>query len=245
MWKAEPRERPSQVVKHGRTSHEFFVRHALSPSWRSTVAIRPTALTSRSGGPRRAKSDNRCGRRAARRARFHLGGTSSASGRREPGEVSSRAEMLRRAYLGGGGFRDHRPRWHCHRNARRSTVFFPLPPSVTGLNERTGRYSPGGDVDHLKRPCRCAASSCAVQRRLPRDIDPSGRRQVGRLEPATGVSTASCAGCLARHRNFPNVFSSSNRRGPSSGNGLPPQIHVMRHHWFRARRDVKKSRITG
>ena len=109
----------------------------------------------------------------------------------------------------------------------------PLSPSITGLNEGTGRYSPGGDVDHLKRPCRCAASSCAVQRRLSRDIDPSGRRRVGRLEPVAGVSTASCAGCLARHRNFPNVFSSSNRRGPSSGNGLPPQIHVTGHHCAR------------
>ena len=25
LWKARPRERPSQVVKHGRTLHELFV----------------------------------------------------------------------------------------------------------------------------------------------------------------------------------------------------------------------------
>ena len=39
---------------------------------------------------------------------------------------------------------------------------------------------------------------------------------MGRLEPAAGASTASCAGCLARSRNFSNVFSSSKCRGPSS-----------------------------
>ena len=74
--------------------------------------IRTTALTSRSGGPRRVKSDNRCCRRAARRARFHLGGTSSAGGTRGSGEVSSRAEMLMHGSSFGAISRDHRSRGH-------------------------------------------------------------------------------------------------------------------------------------
>ena len=114
---------------------------------------------------------------------------------------------------------------------------FPLPPMRAWLEQPHGRrhkapHQPSAlTTSSLKRPCRCAASSRAAQRRLSRDLDPSGRRQVGRLEPAAGVSTASCAGCFRDPRNFPNVFSSSKCRGPSSGNGLPPQIHVMSHHW--------------
>ena len=113
----------------------------------------------------------------------------------------------------------------------------PCSPVLNCACTERGLFGPGFltwllNAPYLKRPCRCAASSCAVQRRLSRDLDLSERRQVGRLEPAAGVSTASGAGCLARSRNFPNVFSSSSRRGPSSGsgNGLPPQIQVMSHH---------------
>ena len=80
-----------------------------------------------------------------------------------------------------------------------------------------------------------AVALCSELRSRPKkavaDIDPNGRRRVGRLEPAAGVSISSCAGCLARSQNFPNVLSSSKRRGASSGNGLPPQVDVMSHHW--------------
>ena len=66
------------------------------------MTTRPTALTSRSCAARRANSGNRCCRRAARRARFHLGGKSSAGGRRGPGEVSARTEMFVGRFCGSG-----------------------------------------------------------------------------------------------------------------------------------------------
>ena len=101
------------------------------------------ALTSRSGGLRRDKSDNRFCRRAARRARFHLGGASSASGRRGPGEISSRAEMLQGDYflgkLSGPSFRG------------------PLPPRVAPLEN-----PPSSLVQCAKRPL-CLACGCATE----------------------------------------------------------------------------------
>ena len=80
----QPRKRPAGYVQeHARSGTSsslgvFSHHHADQPY----VTTRPTALTSRSGGPRRTKSDNRRCRRAARRARFYLRDDDLASGRR-------------------------------------------------------------------------------------------------------------------------------------------------------------------
>ena len=101
MWKAGPRERPSQVVKHGRqTLHELFVRRILSPSLRSTVIPRPTPVTSRSCGLRRPSGENSPRVGTTRPARFHLGSKSSAGGRRGQSEVSARTAMIGTESLG-------------------------------------------------------------------------------------------------------------------------------------------------
>ena len=92
----QPRKRPTGYLQeHSRSgtssSSSVFSHHHAD---RSTVTTRPTALTSLSGGPRWAKSDNRCCHRAARRSRFHLRDGELASGRRGQSEVSSRTAMI-------------------------------------------------------------------------------------------------------------------------------------------------------
>ena len=117
------------------------------------MTTRPTALTSRSCAARRANSGNRCCRRTARRARFHLGGKSSAGGRRGPGEVSARTEMKRLAILAVRSL-DRVNGLRTARMARQKFAVRVSHPDLCVL--RTGRVV-GHNMAHFHRPLTCTA----------------------------------------------------------------------------------------
>ena len=92
------------------TFHELFAGHVLSPSWRSTVIPRPTPVTSRSGGPRRACEDNspRVGRLAELDFTWEVNpqrvGRESVSATHEAHEPFDQIISVHAAWdVGGGG----------------------------------------------------------------------------------------------------------------------------------------------